>query len=211
MVISYAITTHNEYEEINELLGFLVHHIDKEDEIVILDDYSDEKTQEVFTSWTQQYGDKINFKIEQRALNGDFASQKNYLTSMCSGDYIFNIDADEKPHDALINQIKTILEMNDTELIWIPRVNTVEGITQEHIDKWGWSVSEKGWVNYPDYQARVYKNSPHIKWVKPVHEVIEGAKTYSHLPPYEELSLYHHKKIEKQEQQNELYGRIING
>ena len=178
MVISYAITTHNEYEEINELLGFLVHHIDKEDEIVILDDYSDDRTQEVFKSWTQQYGDKINFKIEQRALNNDFASQKNYLTSMCSGDYIFNIDADEKPHDALINQIKTILEMNDTELIWIPRVNTVEGITQEHIDKWGWSVSEKGWVNYPDYQARVYKNSPHIKWVKPVHEVIEGAKTY---------------------------------
>ena len=204
MVISYAITTHNEYEEINELLGFLIHHIKPEDEIIILDDFSDEKTQEVFRSWTSQYGHTVNIKIEQRALNGDFATHKNYLNSMCSGDYIFNIDADEMPHDALINQIKTILEMNETELIWIPRVNTVEGITDEHIKKWGW-------INYPDYQARVYKNSPHIKWVKPVHEVIEGAKTFSHLPPYEELSLYHHKKIEKQEKQNEFYGRIING
>ena len=211
MKISYAITTHNETTELERLLGFLSRRKDPEDEIVILDDYSTNlATGDIIERYSYIIGAKT-WKYEQRKLDMDFASQKNYLTRMCTGDYIFNIDADEKPHDALINQIKTILEMNDTELIWIPRVNTVEGITQEHIDKWGWSVSEKGWVNYPDYQARVYKNSPHIKWVKPVHEVIEGAKTYSHLPPYEELSLYHHKKIEKQEQQNELYGRIING
>ena len=37
MVISYAITTHNEHEEINELLEFLVHNTDPEDEIVIYD------------------------------------------------------------------------------------------------------------------------------------------------------------------------------
>ena len=42
MVISYAITTHNETEEINKLLEFLIHNTDKEDEIVILDDFSDE-------------------------------------------------------------------------------------------------------------------------------------------------------------------------
>ena len=208
MVISYAITTHNEYEEINELLGILIHHIDKDDEICILDDFSDERTQEVFTSWTAQYGDLINIKIEQRALNGDFAAQKNYLNSMCSGDYIFNIDADEKPHDALINQIKPILEINDVDLVWLPRVNTVDGITDEHIKKWGWRVTEKGWINYPDYQARVYRNAEHIKWIKPVHEVITGTKTHSHLPPYEELSLYHHKKIDKQEQQNKFYEEI---
>ena len=207
MVISYAITTHNEYEEINELLGILVHHIGKDDEIVILDDFSDDRTQEVFTSWTAQY-QMINWKIEQRALNGDFASQKNYLNSMCSGDYIFNIDADEKPHDALMNQLKQILEINEVDLIWLPRVNTVDGLTQDHIDKWRWQISEKGWVNYPDYQARVYRNCDYIKWIKPVHEVIDGAKTYSHLPPYEELSLYHHKKIDKQEQQNEFYAKI---
>ncbi len=209
MKISYAITTHNEYEEINELLGFLIHHIDEEDEIVILDDYSDERTQQVFTAWIQQYGDKRTIKVGQRALNKDFATQKNFLTSMCSGDYIFNIDADEKPHDALINQIKSVLEMNDVELIWVPRVNTVEGVTPEYIERCGWRVTEQGWINYPDYQARVYKNAEHIKWVRPVHEYIDGAKTYSHLPPYEELSLYHHKKLEKQEQQNKFYSEIM--
>ena len=36
-----------------------------------------------------------------------------------------------------------------------------------------------------------------------------GAKTYSHLPPHEELSLYHPKTIDKQEQQNEFYEKIF--
>ena len=210
MVISYAITTHNEYDEINELLGILVHHIGADDEIVILDDFSDKKTQEVFTSWTSQY-QMINWKIEQRALNGDFSAQKNYLNSMCSGDYIVNIDADEIPHDVFLNQIKKVIEINDVDLIWVPRVNTVEGITEKHIQQWGWNVNEKGWINYPDYQARVYRNAEHIKWIKPVHEIISGAKTFSHLPPHEELSFYHKKKIDKQEQQNELYGKIQSG
>ena len=127
---------------------------------------------------------------------------------MCSGDYIFNIDADEMPHPILISQIKQILEINKVDLIWVPRVNTVQGLTQEHINKWRWNVNDKGWVNYPDYQARIYKNAEHIKWIKPVHERIDGAKTYSHLPPQEELSFYHHKEISKQEKQNEFYGTI---
>ena len=207
MVISYAITTHNEYDEINELLGILVHHIGADDEIVILDDFSDERTQEVFTAWTSQY-QMINWKIEQRALDGDFSAQKNYLNSMCSGDYIVNIDADEIPHDVFLNQIKKVIEINDVDLIWVPRVNTVEGITEQHIQQWGWRVNEKGWINYPDYQARVYRNAENIKWIKPVHEIITGAKTFSHLPPHEELSFYHKKKIDKQEKQNELYGKI---
>ena len=208
MVISYAITTHNEAEEINRLLEFLIHKTDAEDEIVILDDFSNEETQQVFQSWIQQYGDKKTIKLEQRALNKNFAEQKNHLTRMCSGDYIINIDADEIPHETLVSQIKQVLEINEVELIWVPRVNTIDGLTQEHINRWRWQVNEKGWVNYPDYQARVYKNAEHIKWVRPVHEYVQGAKTYSHLPPHEELSIYHHKKIEKQEQQNEFYNKI---
>ena len=208
VTISYAITTHNETEEINKLLEILIHNTDEEDEICVLDDYSNKETNEVFRSWGAQYGDLRTLRIEQRHLNKDFAAQKNYLNSMCHGDYIFNIDADEMPHPILISQIKQILEINKVDLIWVPRVNTVKGLTEEHIQKWGWNVNEKGWVNYPDYQARIYKNAEHIKWIKPVHERIDGAKTYSHLPPQEELSFYHHKKISKQEKQNEFYGTI---
>ena len=98
--------------------------------------------------------------------------------------------------------------MNDVDLIWVPRVNTVDGLTEEWIQKWGWRVSEKDWVNYPDYQARVFRKADGIRWTGKVHEIIQGGKTYAHLPPHEELSLYHPKTIEKQIKQNEFYENI---
>ena len=182
--ISYGITVHNEAEELNRLLEILVHKTDAEDEIVICDDYSDEKTQEVITSWVQQYGheDMKTIKVYQRKLNGDFAAQKNSVIENSSGDYVFHFDADEYPHEVLLSQIKQIVEMNDVDLIWVPRVNTVDGLTEEWIQKWGWRVSEKDWVNYPDYQARVFRKADGIRWTGKVHEIIQGGKTYAHLP-----------------------------
>ena len=52
-----------------------------------------------------------------------------------------------------------------------------------------------------------FKNRDDIRW-RWLHEQITGCKTYSHLPPQEELSLYHPKTIYKQEQQNQLYTAI---
>ena len=208
MELSYGITVHNEADELNRLLEILIHKTDKEDEIVICVDGEDEKVQEVITSWVQQYGheDMKTIKVYQRKLDGDFAAHKNSVIEKSTGDYIFHIDADEYPNETLIEQLKQIIEMNDNvDLIWIPRVNTIEGMTQEHIQKWSWRVTEKGWVNYPDYQARVFRNDKDIRWTRPLHEHITGCKTYSHLPPYEELSLYHPKTIQKQEQQNMFY------
>jgi glycosyltransferase involved in cell wall biosynthesis len=209
--ISYGITVHNEAEELNRLLEILIHKTDKEDEIVICVDGEDEKVQEVITSWVQQYGheDMKTIKVYQRKLDGDFATHKNSVIENCSGDYIFHIDADEYPHEVLLRDIKKVLEINDVDLIWVPRVNTVDGLTEKHIQQWGWKVTEQGWVNYPDFQSRVFKNNKDIRWVRPVHEQIQGAKTYAHLPPHEELSLYHPKTIQKQEQQNQLYSEII--
>ena len=211
MKISYGVTVHNEADELNKLLEILIHKTDVEDEIVICDDYSNDETQFVIESWSQQYGhaDMKTIKVYQRRLNGDFSAQKNSVIENCSGDYIFHIDADEYPNET--SQLKEILEINDVDLIWIPRVNIVDGITDEHIQKWGWRVSEKGWVNYPDYQARVFRNDEKIRWVRPVHEYISGCKTYAHLPPHEELSLYHPKTIDKQEEQNKFYSGLMSG
>ena len=212
MKISYGITVHNEADEINRLLEILIHKTDPDDEIVICVDGDDDGVEFVLQSWTQQHADHKTMKIYQRKLDGDFAAHKNSVIENSDGDYIFHIDADEYPHETLLLQLKPILEVNENvDLIWIPRVNTVDGFTEDDVKRWGWRVTEKGWVNYPDYQARLYKNVEHIIWVRHVHEYIDGAKTYSHLPPYEELSLYHHKTIEKQEQQNRFYGEIING
>ena len=131
------------------------------------------------------------------------------MNEQCTGDYIFNIDADEMPSEFLMKNIKTILAQNpEIELYWVPRINTVEGLTQEHINAWGWRVDEKGWVNWPDPQQRVYKNSKDIKWQKPVHERLVGATKDAYLPFEEQWALKHHKQIEKQEKQNRLYGDI---
>ena len=211
MKISYGITVHNEAAELNKLLGILIHKTDVEDEIVICVDGDDKEVDKVITRWVQQYAsddvDKIkDIIVYNRKLDGNFAAHKNSVIEKSSGDYIFHIDADEYPNETLLEQLKQIIEMNDgVDLIWIPRVNTVEGMTQEHIQKWGWRVTENGWVNYPDYQARVFRRDKSIRWTRPLHEVITGCKTYSHLPPYEELSLYHPKTIQKQEQQNMFY------
>ena len=200
MKISYGITVHNEAEELHTLLDILNNNIDSEDEIVVCVDGNDKSVKRVLDECLADV-------VYNRILEKDFSAQKNSVIEKSSGDYIFHIDADEYPNEILIQQLKPILEMNDVDLVWIPRVNTVEGMTFHHIQKWGWRVDENNWVNYPDYQARVFRNREDIRWTRPLHEYITGCKTYSHLPPQEELSLYHPKTIEKQEKQNMFYNQ----
>ena len=204
MKISYGITVHNEAEELQKLLEVLNENIDKEDEIVVCVDGDDEKVEAVLGESLDSWQHYIVYK---RKLDKDFSAQKNSVIEKSSGDYIFHIDADEYPNEILLQQLKEILTINDVDLIWIPRVNTVDGYTQEDVQKWGWRVTENNWINYPDYQARVFRNHKDIRWTRPLHEYITGCKTYSHLPPQEELSLYHPKTKEKQEQQNKFYNQ----
>ena len=206
MKISYGITVHNEADELFRLTDLLINNIGKEDEIVICVDGNDEKVKLVLENLQKTYQWNSNIIIYQRKLDGNFSDQKNSVIEKSTGDYIFHIDADEYPNEILLQQLKQIIEMNDgVDLIWIPRVNTIEGMEQQHIQKWGWRVTENNWVNYPDYQARVFRRDESIRWTRPLHEYIKGCKTYSHLPPNEELSLYHPKTIEKQEKQNIFY------
>jgi len=199
--VSYGITVHNEVEELEKLLGILLVNIDEQDEVVICVDGNNKGVKDVIELYS------IDSRVihYNRKLDGNFADHKNSVIEKSSGDYIFHIDADEYPNKILLQQLKQILEMNDVDLVWIPRVNTVDGFTDEDVQKWGWRVNENGWVNYPDYQARVFRNREDIRWTRPLHEYITGCKTYAHLPPHEELSLYHPKTKEKQEKQNKFY------
>ena len=142
-------------------------------------------------------------------FDGHFANWKNKLTEMCDGDWIFQIDADEMPHMDLIEYLPEIILSNpDNEVIRVPRVNTVHGLTEEYVRQWGWRVNDKNWVNWPDFQWRIYKNNTKIKWVNKVHEVLEGYSTYSDLMKEEAFSLYHPKDIEKQVKQNNYYNTL---
>ena len=199
MKISYAITVCNEFKEIQRLLSFLLENKRKEDEIVVLFD------KQSGTSEVWSYLNKLNIKLEAKSFKHHFADWKNYLTSLCSGDYIYQIDADEMISKYILDILPEILQHNDVDILKVPRINTVEGLTQEHIQKWGWKIDEKGWVNFPDYQWRIYKNNGKIKWKNKVHEVLEGHKRVSYLPSEEQWCLKHPKTIERQEKQNKLY------
>ena len=205
--LSYAITVCNEFEEIQRLVSFLLENKRRQDEIVILYDESngDSKIEEYLRSVS--INGELNWHKDK--FNHNFADWKNKLTSLCNGDYVFNIDADEIPHESLLKSLPDLLESNrEVDVITIPRINTVEGLTSTHIAKWGWVMNEKGWVNWPDYQARVYKINSDIKWTGHVHETLTGHKGFSFLPLQEEWALYHPKTIQKQEKQNNYYSRL---
>ena len=206
MKICYKILTHNETDSLEKLLDFLFENIKETDHIIVVDDFSDAPTRKILS----KYVDSNQYDYFQNKLEDDFSKQHNYADSLVRNefDYIFSIDADELPNKWLIDNIHEILESNDIDLIWVPRINTVEGITEEYIQQWGWRVNEKGWVNFPDYQGRIYKNDESVHWENPVHEIVTGAKKVSHFPTEEEFCLYHPKDIQRQVKQNELYSKI---
>jgi len=208
MKISYAITVCNEFLEIQKLIPFLLENKRVQDEIVILFDQKNGNPEVL--SYLLKFNKLPNVQTWRGfEFDGHFANWKNLLTTYCAGDYIFQIDADEMPNETLLENLPLILEENpDNEVYLVPRVNTVEGLTQEHIQKWGWNVNEKGWVNWPDYQWRIWKKKPEIKWKNKVHEVLEGYKTYAPLHDTELLALYHPKDIKRQEKQNEYYDTL---
>ena len=208
MKISYAIPVCNELLEITKLLNFLKKYIDKEDEVVVLFD-TNNGSQSVEQFLRAKSVNPTFFNWYPYHFDGHFANMKNHLKSLCTGDWIFQIDADELPHESLITNLKELLKLNPTtEMFLVPRVNTVDGLTQEHINKWRWNVNEKGWVNWPDYQTRIIQNSPKIKWQNKVHEQIVGASTKGALPMEEEWCLYHPKNIKRQETQNNFYDSL---
>ena len=167
--ISYAITVSNEVDEPINLVKLLLHHKQLQDEICVLID------KPKINQWTlnqlYRYSSADKIIIKESAFQNDFSKWKNELNSMCSGDYIFNIDADEYPSIELLNNIHELIELNPKAILYaVPRVNTVEGITTEHINKWKWTIDSKMRINYPDYQIRIYKNDPGIYWKGKVHE-----------------------------------------
>jgi len=211
MKISYAIPVCNEIDEIKRLLTFLIDNKRLEDEIVILYDSINgtEEVREYLKTIISgsTYNPIENYPIRWYSydFDGHFGNMKNFLTDMCTGDYVFQIDADEMIDKYIIDVLPQVLEHNDVDVLMIPRINTVEGLTHQHVSKWGWRVDENGYVNFPDYQWRIYRNTESIRWKNRVHETLDGYKTMSHLPRNPEWCLKHHKTIDRQERQNKYY------
>jgi hypothetical protein len=207
--LSYAIPIKDELNELQVLLDFLIKNKEHQDEIVIqLDAKNGSKHVEEYLR-SHTVADK-DFRWHSFDFENNFSKMRNHLISMCKGDYIVFIDADERVGENFIPWTKGSIEANpEIEVFGIPRINIVNGLTAEHIKKWNWRVDEKNRVNYPDIQFRIMKNIPDIYYTNKVHEQLTGYNTFGLFPNRDDISLIHIKNIKRQEQQNSLYEKLL--
>lgn len=210
--ISYLITIHNEDRTLKNLLERVRTYADDNDEIIVIDDFSDNPETKKILATESESQHPVTLRVHQHHLDKNYGGHKNYGNSLCHGDWIFQLDGDEIPHAVLLLNIKTIIEYNPgVEVFAVPRVNDFKGVTQEHAKMWGWTLTQcvecdnRLIVQWPDYQGRIYKNDPRIKWDRRLHEKLEGHKKFVQLPPEYDVSIYHDKTIETQLATNKRY------
>jgi glycosyltransferase involved in cell wall biosynthesis len=207
MKLSYAITACNEVDETIRLVNQLLNYKEENSEIVVLLDTP--KAPIELVEYIELQGKSDHITLIESEFDNDFAQWKNFLNSHCKGEWIFQLDADEYLTPDLIVNLESLLDANtDKDLILVPRINTVEGLTETHIKKWGWNVNEKGYINFPDFQTRIFKNSDKIGWSGKVHERIVGFESYTNFPADEIYCIKHPKTIDRQEKQNDYYSTL---
>lgn len=144
--ITYGITVCNEHFELSRLIEKLTPFIRFKDQVLFLSD-ADNSTADVryvIDKYIERHKN-VEFEIKHVSvpLAKNFSKYKNSLMEFSTCDWIFQIDADEFPTDELLQALPgTLLENSDVEVILVPRINTVRGITQKHVDQWRWNVTK---------------------------------------------------------------------
>ena len=111
MKISFAITVCNELDEIKSLVSLLLKNKRIQDEIVIL--YDNDNGNPEILEFLLPFNKLPNVQT-WRGLgwNNNFAEWKNKLNEYCTGDFIFQIDADEMIDVTFIKSVADIIELN---------------------------------------------------------------------------------------------------
>lgn len=214
-MISYCITVYNEIEYITKLLDKLSSILQNDEEIVVVQTYrvNEEQNSEIFLKTKKlihQYNVTYNTCHFDMSY-GVFNKIKNYANSLATKPYIFNLDADEDFPEQAFPIIRQILANNpNLDLIYVPRLNIVDGLTKEDVKKWHWQVNDNGWINWPDFQPRIYKNNKILKWVGGPHNTIIGSQKTAALEANPDLAIIHNKNIHKQREQNAFYDDLEN-
>lgn len=140
--VSYGITVCNELEEITKLINFLHPRVMEDDEILV--QYDEDSVTEDVLNYLRIIDElHTNVKIIGFPLNKNFADFKNNLKNYASGLFIVNLDSDEIPSEELIVNMHDLLDANkDIDLFFVPRINTVDGLTESHVNKWGWPITK---------------------------------------------------------------------
>lgn len=225
MKVSYLVTCSTETDTFQRLLNRLI-EVNKttDDEIVILMDkkYASpgNSTYEIVVNTFHDYCGipTDRGRIIVHDLNNNYGGHKNFGIENCRGNYVWQIDGDEMPPEALLGEnLHALLESNPTiEAYAVPRVNDFKGVKDEHARQWGWRLTpspmcnDRLIVNFPDFQWRIFKRDyPRISFTRRLHEKIEGYGPSVALPADEGYALYHDKTIEKQIETNLRYNKLF--
>ena len=185
MKLTAVVLTKNEEKNIERCLKSL----DFCDEIIIVDDYSEDKTLEKIQKLeVKSQNLKSKVKIFKRQLEKDFAQQRNFGLTKASNEWVLFVDADEVISEELKNEIigmDSRLRGNDTNAFFIKRRDYFwnQELKFGEVKK----VREQGIVRL------VKKNSG--TWMGTVHEVFHTAKNIGQLNSY--LNHYPHQTLKE--------------
>lgn len=92
-------------EEAN--IGEVVNNLSFCDEVLVVDDYSTDRTVEIAKS--------LGAKVMRRNVGGDFAAQRNFAMGESRGEWIFFVDADEEVTKELESEIRSVISKKPKE------------------------------------------------------------------------------------------------
>ncbi len=171
--LSVVVSAYNE----QKALGRCLASVSFADEIIVVDNESQDKTIEVAKKYTKKVYSQKNILM----LN----TNKNYGFGKATGDWILNLDADEEIPKELAKEIGEIMRSNPKENgFWIKRKNIIFG-------KW---ITHGLW--WPDKQIRLFRRGKGKFPCIHIHEYIaidgqvgELVEPYTHYN-YESVSQY---------------------
>jgi glycosyltransferase involved in cell wall biosynthesis len=102
--VSLLLLTKNEQENLKEW-GNWIHKINCLNEIVVIDDGSDDDTLKILKSFSSS---TLSINIFKRKLDNNFSNQRNFGISKCKNDWILFLDADEIPTLDTINYLNKL-------------------------------------------------------------------------------------------------------
>ena len=164
---SVCMITYNDEECIRDTMENVSPYL--VDDFVITDGGSTDKTIDIIKEY--------NINLLHKKWADNFEIQKNNSLEHATQEWRIWIDADETYEPIFWNQLVWYIrdaQQREVDCINVPRINIVHGLTPQFAEENAWNISYFNWVNYPDYQQRVFKS--HCKFAGRTHERIINVK-----------------------------------
>lgn len=206
MTISVALMTHDEKAEFAWLMEALAPGLGVIDEIVVVDDFSSLG----FVDMVRGFQKRMPIRLHQRALDKNFAAQRNYTKSLCRGRLIFFLDPDELPTSRVVQglpQILAMMEERDIDACQLPRLNVwIEGDELPHPRSL--DLTGEGLMILWEDQTRLLRNLPHLRWTLRLNEYLTGIRRGYRFPHTADYALLHCKTKARLARQRVFYRSV---